>query len=341
MPRIRTDAYALFLAFLFAGAFMFGHLKLGMLDLPDPLRTYDRLLIWLAAGASMYVGLFALGHFVLRGRNVGERWAYAVWGGISLVAMYLCFKGPARLAVVFGSGQGVIGLIIPFAIGAAFGFLYAWRAGWETTDAPEDLDGLRARMAGVTGEEARNMDAFQQGGLDYFAGPIQVRTSIPLMLLAAVLGGVVFGFARGAFRVVWEVTQLPDPSGQAALAHAGSMANFAGLEMVAMAVIGAVPTVVCMLAGHYILRGLKRPETWAYLGAGFLAPIILGILWPPLYLMVALMLPIPCALAMVIYRGFAGLEPVPVKEDVIARRNRDLVGADHPRRRFARVIRAR
>ncbi len=340
MPRIRTDAYAFFLAFLFAGAFMFGHLKLGLLDLPDPLRTYDRLLIWLAAGATMYVGLFAMGHFALRGRNVGERWVYAVWGGISLVSMYLCFKGPARLEVVFGSGQGVIGLIIPFAIGAAFGFLYAWRAGWDVDEA-EDLDGLRARMAGVTSEEEANMDAFDQGGLDYFAGPIRVRSSIPLMLLAAVLGGILFGLARGAFVIAWEVSLLPDPGARQALAHAGTMANYAGMEMVFMSIIGAIPTLVCMLAGHYILRGLKRSETWAYLGAGFVTPLVLGLLWPPLYLTVALMLPIPCALAMVIYRSFAGLEPVPVKEDVIARRGRDLVGADHPRRRFARVIRAR
>lgn len=57
--------------------------------------------------------------------------------------------------------------------------------------------------------------------------------------------------------------------------------------------------------------------------------------------MTVLMLAIPTALGMAIYRSFAGLEPVPVKEDVIARRGRDLVGADHPRRRFARVIRAR
>lgn len=340
MPRIRTDAYALFLAFAFAAAFMFGHLKVGLLDLPDPLRTYDRLLIWLAAGASMYVGLFALGHFAMRVRNVGERWAYAVWGGISLVAMYLCFKGPTRLAVVFGSGQGVIGLIIPFAIGAAFGFLYAWRAGWEVDDA-EDLNGLRARIAGVTSDQEAKMDAFTQGGVDYFAGPTQVRTSIPLMLLAAVLGGIVFGLARGAFTIVFEVTQIADLSGRAALQRAGSMVDYAGLEMVAMAVIGAVPIAVCMLAGHYALRGLKRTETWAYAGVGFLAPLVLGILWPPLFLIAALMLPIPAAIAMAVYRSFAGLEPVPVKEDLIARRDRDLVGADHPRRRFARVIRVR
>lgn len=340
MPRIRTDAYAFFLAFVFAGAFMFGHLKLAMLDLPDWMRTYDRMLLWLAAGSALYVLLFAAGHFLMRRLKVGERWAYAVVGGVALVAMYLAFKGPTRLAVVFGSGEGVIGLIIPFAIGATFGFLYAWRAGWEVDEA-EDMDGLRTRMAGVTSEQEANMDAFSQGGLDYFGGPIRVRTAIPLMLLAAFFGGIIFGVARGAFRVVWEVMMLPDFTATAAVTQAGAMANYAGFEMLAMAIIGAVPTAVCILAGHYVARGLKRTEAWAYAGVGLVTPVVLGIIWPPLYLMTVLMLAIPTALGMAIYRSFAGLEPVPVKEDVIARRGRDLVGADHPRRRIARVIRAR
>ncbi|TAJ63702.1 hypothetical protein [Brevundimonas sp.] len=340
MPRIRTDAYAFVIAFAFAAAFMFGHLKLGMLDLPDWMRTYDRLLLWLAAGAGMYVALFGLGHLALRRIGAGERWAYAILGGLALVAMYLAFKGPTRLAVVFGSGEGVIGLIIPFLIGSAFGFLYAWRAGWEVAE-EEDLDGLRARMAGVTGADERDLDAFQTGGHTYFAGPVRVRTSIPLMVLSAVIGGILHGLVRGAIRVSWEVMQLPDPTGAEALAHAGNMSQYAGFEMVAMAIIGAPPIALAILVGHYAARGLKQTDAWAYLGLGLVAPLVISLLALHLFWMVAIMIMIPTAVAMAIYRSFAGLEPVPVREDVQARRNRDLVGADHPRRRFARVVRGR
>lgn len=340
MPRIRTDAYSLVIAFAFATAFMFGHLKLGMLDLPDWMRTYDRLLLWLAGGAGMYVALFGLGHIGLRRFGVGERWAYAVLGGLALVAMYLSFKGPTRLAVVFGSGAGVIGLIIPFLIGSAFGFLYAWRAGWEV-ETEEDLDGLRARMAGVAGADEGDLDAFETGGHTYFAGPIRVRTSIPLMVLAAVIGGVLHGLVRGAIRVSWEVLQLPDPTGTEALARAGALSQYAGMEMVALAVIGAPPIALAILVGHYAARGLKQTDTWAYLGLGLVAPLVISLLTLHLFWVVAIMIMIPTAVAMAIYRSFAGLEPVPVKEDIQARRARDLVGADHPRRRFARVLRTR
>lgn len=340
MPRIRTDAYAFVIAFAFAAAFMFGHLKLAMLDLPDWMRTYDRMLLWLAAGSGMYVTLFGLGHLALRRWGMGERWAYAVLGGLALVAMYLSFKGPARLAVVFGSGQGVIGLLIPFAIGSAFGFLYAWRAGWEAGP-DEDLDALRVRMAGVTAAEEPELDAFETGGHTYFAGPVRVRTSIPLMVLAAVIGGILHGLVRGAIRVSWEVLQLPDPTGAQALEQAGAMTQYAGLEMVAMAVIGAPPIALAILVGHYAARGLKQTDTWAYLGLGLIAPLVISLLTLHLFWVVAIMIMIPTAVAMAIYRSFAGLEPVPVKEDIQARRARDLVGASHPRRRFSRVIRTR
>lgn len=340
MPRIRTDAYAFLIAFAFAAAFLFGQLKLGILGLPDWMRTYDRLLLWLSGGAGLYVALFGLGHMALRHRRIGARWAYAMLGGLALVVVYLAFKGPTRLAVVFGSGEGVIGLIVPYVIGSTFGFLYAWRAGWEGAE-DEDLDGLRARIAGVTSANEADLDAVESGGHTYFAGPVRVRTSIPLMVLAAVIGGILHGLVRGAIQVSWEVLQLPNPSGQEALAHAATMSQYAGFEMVAMAIIGAPVIALAILVGHYAARGLNQTEAWAYLGLGLVAPLVVSLLTLHLFWVIALMTMVPTAVAMVVYRSFAGLEPVPVKEDVQAGRSRDLVGANHPRRRFGRVVRTR
>jgi hypothetical protein len=49
----------------------------------------------------------------------------------------------------------------------------------------------------------------------------------------------------------------------------------------------------------------------------------------------------PCAIAMLIYRNLAGLEPKPVAEDILVNDRRHLVGSDHARRRYGRVIATR
>jgi hypothetical protein len=46
----------------------------------------------------------------------------------------------------------------------------------------------------------------------------------------------------------------------------------------------------------------------------------------------------PSAIAMVIYRRLAGLEPKPIHEDIEVRDRRSLVGAQHARRRYGRIV---
>jgi hypothetical protein len=48
----------------------------------------------------------------------------------------------------------------------------------------------------------------------------------------------------------------------------------------------------------------------------------------------------PTAIAMSVYRNMAGVEPKPVKEDILVRDRRHLVGAQHPRRQYGRVVKA-
>jgi hypothetical protein len=47
---------------------------------------------------------------------------------------------------------------------------------------------------------------------------------------------------------------------------------------------------------------------------------------------------IPTAIAMLFYRYLAGLEPKALPEDVEVRDRRTLVGANHPRRRYSRIV---
>ena len=111
--------------------------------------------------------------------------------------------------------------------------------------------------------------------------------------------------------------------------------------MVAGAIVGVPVMFVSILAGHYVARGFKRTDYGAYFGLGLVAPIAIALFSMFVLAPIALALAVANGVAMVLYRNLAGLEPVPVREDILAARERDLVAADHPRRAFGRVVRTR
>ncbi len=326
MPRIRTDPKALAIAFVFAAAFQFFCLRNYLSVLPEGMRSWDLMVVWLALAGAIYTAVFAAGHLLLRRLEVGHRGLYAALGVLALCVTHAALNF-AQVAESFLSGVGLSQFILPGLLGAAFGFLYAHRAGWE--------HGESARIAGV------DDSLVAHEGDTYFDGPVQVRTSIPLMILAAVVGSILAGLVRGVMTVGWEVSLLDDPTLQRALGHAADASAYAGLMMVAMGVISVPVMTVAILAGHYIARAFKRTDYGVYFGVGLVAPVILALATWFLFAGVALMVALPNAVAMVVYRRLAGLEPVPVREDVIAERARDLVGADHLQRRMSRVVGAR
>ncbi len=335
MPLIRSDARGFGIQAAFAAAFLFFSLRNGLLDLPDALRTYDRLIAWLVIGAGLYAGLFAGGHHLLRLRGVGARWAYVAVGAVSLAMLQAVMQGPQDLWAAFARGAGLVQFVFPALLGAAFGFLYAKRAGWEEPD--EDWISLESpRTSGPA-----SPGAVEGGGSTYFGGPVQVRTSIPLMFLAALSGMLLFGLARMAFYTSWEVSLLGDVSAAEAVRHAAGASAFGGFMMVAGAIVGVPVMFVSILAGHYVARGFKRTDYGAYFGLGLVAPIAIALFSMFVLAPIALALAVANGVAMVLYRNLAGLEPVPVREDILAARERDLVAADHPRRAFGRVVRTR
>ncbi|WP_162997976.1 hypothetical protein [Brevundimonas lutea] len=335
MPLIRSDSKGFGIQAAFAAAFLFFSLRNGLLDLPDVLRSYDRLVLWLLIGTILYAGLFVGGHHLLRWKGVGSRGAYAALGAAALVMLQAVMQGPQDLAAAFTRGVGLMQFIFPALLGAAFGFLYAKRAGWE--EAPDDW----SRLDGAGAPSSASDGAVQAGGSTYFAGPVRVRTSIPIILLAALGGMLLCGLARMAFYTSWEMSLLGDASTADALRHAAGASAFGGFMMVAEAVIGVPILFVSILAGHYVARGFGRSDYGAYFGIGLVAPIILVVVGMFVLAPLALALALANGVAMVLYRNLAGLEPVPVREDIIVAREQDLVPANHPRRAFGRVVRSR
>jgi hypothetical protein len=94
---------------------------------------------------------------------------------------------------------------------------------------------------------------------------------------------------------------------------------------------------------HHIARGLRRDRALEYAGIGAAMALVCGFLLSPLAPFAALShLLIPAmacgAIMGALYRRFAGLEPLPLPEAVIASDPETLVGSDHPSRRQHSVI---
>lgn len=328
MALIRTDPKAFGLSACFAAAYFFFCLRAGGLVLPEAMRTYDRLAIWLALGAAAYAGLFFAGHCLLRRQRVGARGAYAAIGAAALAIIHISLN-PGETANALQSGNGLIGLLLPAFFGAVFGFLYAFRAGW-------DREPVSAALP------TDNADALIEAEAEaYFDGPVRVRTAVPLMLLSAGFAAMLAGLMRGVMLVGWEVSNLSTPGWRAALDHAGGASGYAGMELAALIIIATPAMTVMILAGHYVARGLKWTGGWAYFAIGLAMPIVLSLATMFLFLPIDLIITVPTALGMAIYRRLAGLEPLPVREDILVADPRHMVGADHPRRRYGRVIGAR
>ncbi|VXB75901.1 hypothetical protein [Brevundimonas sp. G8] len=331
---IRTDRKAFGVAAAFAAAFYFFCLKNGLLFLPVLFKSFDKLVIWLALGAAGYVILFAGAHFAMRRLKFGGRGAYALAGGVSLAIMFTLLDLTAAIDA-FREGYGLVRVIAPGILGAIFGFLYAYRAGW---DQPDDIEGLADRVASTSGD--RSSPALVETGVTkYFDGPVQVRTSVPIMLLAALFGSILMAVATVLSKAGWETLMLPERALGPVLQHGTNAILAYSLEATMLGIITILPMTVMICAGHYALRGLGKTSPVAFFVVGLTAPILFTIFTLGMFMVIGVSLIIPMGIAMVVYRHMAGLEPRPVREDILAKDHRNLVGADHPRRRFGRVIR--
>lgn len=347
--RVRTDFGVLATAVVVASVLSValhgdGHFfKEGVRGRPD-----DYVFTGLRGGIS-YVVLFFLFHLGLRKANIGGtapgRWAYAGIGAIAAVIMDAAFIPLDVWSKLAHQGAISIALATVAIFGAMLGFIYHWRAGLDAEG--DDPAALEAALA-ASGEPlspsvaAAEPASITVGQEEYFRGPLQVRTSLPVMAVAALTGAGLCALGQYVVQagVVTVNTQLGAQTFDLRQALADSAQSITG-GVVLLAIVGPLPFAVLGLLGHLGLRGLKQSSPAAYGAAGVLIPAVLTL---PLSMggswgFVASVC-VGLAVVMSIYRSMAGLEPVPVKEDIILNDHRNLVGAHHVRRQFGRVIKA-
>lgn len=314
---------------------------------PEVLRAVtspDRLVLQGVRGALTYLLVFVTGHLALRRFGVGGRWAYA---GLGAAAALICVASHTPLQgwrnlMVMGSLSYFLG--IPLVAGLIMGFVYQWRAGLEADgDDPALLEAI-LRGEGEAPEAVVSPDGslVDTGQAEYFHGPLQVRTTFPVALVAALLSSGLFGLVAMAVGVPAEVRAWMASGQDLPMAQMVALAIQAKLHVIfIMGAMAPVPFAALVMLGQVTLRALGRTTYGAYLAAGAIAPpLLLTLLLGPMGFLLGLQAAAPMALAMCVYRNMAGMEPKRVKEDILVRDRRDLVGADHARRRFGRVIKA-
>jgi hypothetical protein len=292
----------------------------GQVTDPAGVPSPDHIVTFYAERMAMNGGLLFFGHLVLRHRMISSRWAYGLMGGVmAALSYFIAIRNQIQLASP-GDGTVLAIGVLPTVAGAISGFLYGQFAG--------------RRL--VTGSPASSaQEAQQMTPPVVFDGPVQVRTSVAGMAIAALIPAVL--------ATLLPYTLLPVLLGGFAdksTAHIFATIIPAQTFMI-MLIISVIPSIIFMLCVHHLARAMGRMRGWEYAAIGggaafafisllaFMAQIVVVLLLPAAF----------CGAVMgALYRRFAGIEPLPLPEVVIASDVNSLVGVDHPSRRQHSVI---
>jgi hypothetical protein len=279
----------------------------------------DNILIYYLGRVAMDGALLFAGHLVLRQRAISSRIAYGVMGGVMAASSYAIALRNGFLLFPPGGGSEVTLGLLPTIAGSLAGFLYG-------------------QFAGI--EPAANWPKFSYEALvtsQTFGGPVRVRTSIAAIIIAATVpAGLTALLIFGVVALFLPVFSGDGPGPVFAAAIPAQM-----FLIVLVATI--LPSTIFALCAHHIARALRRNRGHEYAAIGSLmAGLCAGLIAPltPVTSIFLLLAPavVYGAIMGALYRRFAGIEPVPLPEAVIATDEAALVGADHPSRQQHSVI---
>lgn len=278
--------------------------------------------------------LLWLGHIWQRSLRLHGRGAYAVMGGFAAAIGYMAAY---RLGVALTDpvpGTLVTGGILPVATGMLSGFLYAQLAG-RLAVLPEFAGPVSPAAVPpyAAGSEIPPVFAL-------YNGPVQVRTSIGASTMAAAVPAFVVSMLTIGVVMPFVAGQVAHEPHSAMNAGFAAILAFPAQVMFATLFMMFVPSLIVVGATHGIARSLRRTRGLDYAGigagVGLLAAMVLAAAVPVTLLGVAGAL--IGALMGLIYRRFAGIEPLALPEDVLADDPAALVPEDHPTRKSHAVV---
>lgn len=300
----------------------------------DPsMFSIDRLVMALLLPGVIYLCAFGALHVGMLVLKRSTRWAYIAGGA---VAMLLAFGLTTAADVVPVAEQsGIVSVVLALAalFGATLGYVYYRRAGIRAPDEDSDVvasaasSATPAAIAGAPGPEAAHVKA---GSNEYFSGPLQVRTSVLVILLSGVGAGLAWTVISLLFLLLIVVGTMGPLEMAKAWSH--GLGGFSAMYGFANVVVGVVLMPIPVFVGHLICRGRGWTSFNAYAGVGLVLGLLVGVV------SMNFMLALPCVAGLTFYRYLAGLEPKALPEDIEVRDRRTLIGADHARRRYNRIV---
>ena len=381
MLPVRTSLSALLTNGVMIGALAIAAARHGLLLDGPAVWTVDAGILYGAKAGCLYLIAFLILHLVAQRMSLGLRPLYAAFGAVAVVATMLVMASHDQIQVFIDKGFLLLALGVLAAFGGIAGFLYHVRADYcAEGDDPHTLDGFlrslspassddgqdgHAATASTRGAPAYNGKAsedrahVQTESAEYFDGPLQVRTSFGTMIIAALAGTLFFNFGVVFMGFASYLVQQTAPAAAGGRDIADAVRSFhpfvgvTGLDSIVgvfansaagallFGVLLAIPFAGVIYVCHMVARALNQTSYLAYAGIGLVAPPVLGMLLFFVFFFVGIKMAVPCAIAMVIYRSYAGLEPKFVAEDIHVNDRRNLVGASHARRKYGRVIASR
>jgi len=326
MYVVRNSSRALFAALiplaaihavLFVMALLGARVEPQLMSMPAP----DKLLFAYGGRLLLDGALLFAGHSVLRHFRICSRTAYTLIGGAMAATGYLLALRNGLLLSPPPEGSEYAAGLLPGAAGMLAGFLYGQFAGLESVAAS-----TQPAAASVPASETATAPP------RVFDGPVRVRTSAAAIAIAATVPAAITSV------LVFMVIALFGSAGPGWLITAALPAQI--FLMVLIATI--VPSAILVLVMHHIARAIGRSRGGEYAIIGSALPAACMLLLAPLMTGTVMVL-LPAAIVNgaimgALYRRFAGLEPVPLPEMVIATDAQALVGADHPSRRQHGVL---
>ena len=301
--------------------------------------TLDLAVLTFLLGSAAFGSLLGGGHYALRWAQVRASWAYGLAGALAGLIAFLGLGGLRSLELAQEVGTLSLALGLPALLGATLGVVYHRRAGGEDEDAdrPAAIEAALARVEprptadGTPALAPAPLPALiAADGRHYYVGPLRVRSSL-LLLFAS--GAAVGGLLALLILVLAFSTSLIVAAERWAGSQGMLIRQGAGLSIMLITMLGVILFLPNLIA-HKLAQKFKIVSTGGYCLMGFGACFAIGFLLPPFWLLAP-----PTAVSMLIYRRWAGLEPEPLPPDVHVSDERALVGADHPARRYHKVIR--
>ncbi|MBN9034836.1 MAG: hypothetical protein J0H53_02085 [Rhizobiales bacterium] len=340
---VRTDLHGFIYGLVAIGLFMVmaAHNHWGVVVPAD--GRWDTIILYGLKGGGIYTVFFAIGHIALTFSGIRLLGAYMVLGSAAAMLTFWLLLAPDSMARIAGEGTVIATFAIPAVVGAIVGFAYHRRAGYDhETDSPDLLARVLNRGSAADEDVRSSVSADRAhvvvGNEEYFDGPLQVRTSFVTMLMAAFGAAFINVAIATAFPLLGALSRAGTRDPAAIVDQIVSISGFSAFMFLSFATTMVLPFAIMMYVAHQALRAMDKTSFLAYGVAGLVAPVAVSVLTLFMVPILGFYAALPSAIAMMLYRRLAGVEPKAVKEDVEVRDRRNLVGADHARRRYGRII---